>query len=401
MSNTQIAIRLKSIRPSETLALTQKAAELKAAGKDVLSLTAGEPDFRTPAWICEAATQAMKNGQTKYTPVGGTPELKQAIANKFARDNSLTYALDQIIVSTGGKQVIFNALMATVNPGDEVLIPDPYWVSYPSMVEIAQGIPCILACPESQGFKLKPEQLETAITSKTKWFILNSPSNPTGAMYTYEELWQLGQVLLRHPHVLILSDDIYEHVIFEGHTFHTLAEVEPSLKERILTVNGVSKSYAMTGWRIGYGAGPLWLIKAMTALQSQSTSNACSIAQAAARAGLEGSHGFLTEWVTAYQKRRDILVEGLNAIPGLSCLTPPATFYAFPSCLQLTGKKTPLGDHITNDQDFCTYLLEEAGVIAVPGNAFGRPNHFRLSYATDLSTITQALVRIKAAVEKL
>ena len=396
-----LAHRLASIKPSPTLALTQKAAELRASGKDILSLTAGEPDFDTPSWVCEAATKAMAAGQTKYTAVAGTPELRQAIVTKFSRDNHVDYTPNEIIVGTGGKQIIFNAILATVNKGDEVIIPDPYWVSYPDIVEIAEGTPIFLPCPQSQGFKVTPEQLENAITPKTKWFILNSPSNPTGAMYSYDELWQLAQVLRRHPHVLIMSDDIYEHITFDGNQFHALVDVEKELKDRTLMVNGVSKSYSMTGWRIGYAAGPLWLIKAMSILQSQSTSNACSIAQAGALAALEGPQDFLKKWVQEFQDRRDLVVAALNDIEGLQCLVPHGTFYAYPSCVDYMGATTPHGDHIENDDDFCTYLLDEAGVAAVPGSAFGRSPHFRISYATDRNTLKKSLERIKAALGKL
>ncbi len=396
-----IAHRLATIKPSPTLALTQKAAELRALGKDILSLTAGEPDFDTPPWVCEAATKAMAAGQTKYTAVAGTPELRQAIVTKFARDNHVDYTPNEIIVGTGGKQIIFNAILATVNRGDEVIIPDPYWVSYPDIVEIAEGTPVFLSCPQSQGFKVTPEQLEKAITPKTKWFILNSPSNPTGAMYSYDELWQLAQVLRRHPHVLIMSDDIYEHITFDGNQFHALADIEKELKDRTLMLNGVSKSYSMTGWRIGYAGGPLWLIKAMSVLQSQSTSNACSISQAAALAALEGPQDFLKQWVQEFQDRRDFVVAGLNEIDGLKCLVPHGTFYAYPSCSDYMGATTPNGDHIETDEDFCAYLLDEAGVATVPGSAFGRSPHFRISYATDRNTLEKSLERLKIALRKL
>ncbi|MDP4840178.1 MAG: pyridoxal phosphate-dependent aminotransferase [Alphaproteobacteria bacterium] len=396
-----IAHRLATIKPSPTLALTQKAAELRALGKDILSLTAGEPDFDTPPWVCEAATKAMAAGQTKYTAVAGTPELRQAIVTKFAQDNHVDYTPNEIIVGTGGKQIIFNAILATVNRGDEVIIPDPYWVSYPDIVEIAEGTQVFLSCAQSQGFKVTPEQLEKAITPKTKWFILNSPSNPTGAMYSYDELWQLAQVLRRHPHVLIMSDDIYEHITFDGNKFHALADIEKELKDRTLMLNGVSKSYSMTGWRIGYAGGPLWLIKAMSVLQSQSTSNACSISQAAALAALEGPQDFLKQWVQEFQDRRDFVVAGLNEIDGLQCLVPHGTFYAYPSCADYMGATTPHGDHIESDEDFCAYLLDEAGVATVPGSAFGRSPHFRISYATDRNTLEKSLERLKIALGKL
>ena len=401
MTPSFLSHRLAQVKPSPTLALTQKAAELRAQGKNILSLSAGEPDFDTPTWICEAATFAMQAGETKYTAVTGTPKLKQAIINKFYRENALEYNLDQVIVCTGGKQVIFNAFLATLNPGDEVIIPDPYWVSYPDMVEIAEGTSVIVPCPVTQGFKMTPQQLENAITPKTKWVILNSPSNPTGAMYSYEELWQLAQVLRRFPHVLILSDDIYEHIVFDNKKFHTIAAIEPELKDRTLTMNGLSKAYSMTGWRLGYGAGPTWLIKAMGILQSQSTSNPCSITQAAAVSALEGPQEFMQEWVASFQDRRDRVVQKLNDIPGVSCLVPDGTFYAFPSCWDLLGTKGPTNQQIATDADFCAYLLEDAEVAAVPGSAFGREGHFRISYATDPETLNQALDRIATAVAKL
>lgn len=395
------ADRLSTIKPSPTLALSQKAAELKAAGKDILSLTAGEPDFATPEWICGAAKKAMDQGQTKYTAVGGTPELKQAVAEKFSRDNHVDYAPTELIVGTGGKQVIFNALLASINPGDEILVPDPYWVSYPPMVEIAGGVAIRLECPQSQGFKITPTQLEAAITEKTKWVILNSPSNPTGAMYSYDELWQLAQVLRRHPHVLVMSDDIYEHIVFDNKKFSCIVDIEPDLKERTLLINGVSKAYSMTGWRIGYGAGPQWLIKAMTILQSQSTSNPCSISQAAALEALTGPQDFLKEWVQEFQDRRDFVVSAFNNIEGLNCLVPNGTFYAYPSCDGLLGMKTPDGDRLSNDADVCAYLLDAAGVATVPGSAFGRSPHFRVSYAVSMETLKDAMTRIKDAIDKL
>ncbi len=397
----QPAERLLTIKPSPTLALNQKAAELKAAGKDILALTAGEPDFETPEWVCAAAKTAIDNGQTKYTAVAGTQDLRQAVVNKFAKDNHIDYTIDNVMVGTGGKQIIFNGLLATINPGDEVIIPDPYWVSYPPMVEICGGKAIKLECPQSQDFKITPDQLELSITPKTKWVILNSPSNPTGSMYTQEELWALAQVLIRHPHVMIMSDDIYEFIVFDGATFHSIVDVEPDLKDRTLIVNGVSKAYSMTGWRIGYGAGPAWLIKAMTKLQSQSTSNACSIAQAAALAALTGPQDFIKDWVQDFQDRRDFVVGALNSMDGLSCLMPNGTFYVYPSCQDLMGAKTPTGDRIGSDTDFCAYLLDHVGVATVPGSAFGRSPHFRVSCAVSMDTLQDAMTRIQNAIEDL
>lgn len=393
-----IAKRLQALKPSPTLMLSQKASDLKAQGKDIINLTVGEPDFPTPSWICDAATAAMVAGQTKYTAVGGTPALKNAIINKLERDNHLTYSAAEIVVSSGAKQVIFNAMMATLNPGDEVIIPAPYWVSYPEMVTLFSGNPVIISCPQAQEFKMSPADLEAAITVKTKWLILNSPSNPTGAAYSYEELWKIAQVLRRHPQVMILCDDIYEHLMFDGEPFHTLADVEKDLKPRTLIVNGVSKTYSMTGWRLGYGAGPSWLIQAMTDIQSQSTSNACSIAQAAAVAALEGPQDFIQEWRQSFQDRRNYLVDRLNQIPGIECLKPHGAFYVFPDCLDLMGAKTPQGDRLVNDTELCAYLLEVAEVAMVPGSAFGMPNHLRLSYAISLEALEKACDRLERVI---
>lgn len=381
--------------------LSQKASDLKAQGRDIINLTVGEPNFPTPSWICEAASAAMAAGQTKYTAVGGTAALKNAINKKLERDNHLTYSAAEIVVSSGAKHVIFNALMATLNAGDEVIIPAPYWVSYPEMVTLFAGTPVIISCPQSQEFKMSPEDLEAAITPKTKWLILNSPSNPTGAAYTYEELWKIAQALRRHPQVMILCDDIYEHLMFDGEPFHTLADVEKDLKSRTLIVNGVSKTYSMTGWRLGYGAGPSWLIQAMTDIQSQSTSNACSIAQAAAVAALEGPQDFIQEWRQSFQDRRNYVVERLNQISGVECLKPHGAFYVFPDCLELLGKKTPQGDRLTNDTELCAYLLEVAEVAMVPGSAFGMPNHLRLSYAVSLDTLQKACDRLERVISNL
>ncbi len=397
-SNTGlIASRLSRVKPSPTLAVTAKAAELKAAGKDVIGLGAGEPDFDTPEHIKQAAIDAMKKGDTKYTPVAGTAALKKAIIDKFKRDNGLEYAANQIIAGVGAKQVIFNAMLATLNAGDEVIIPAPYWVSYPDMVLFAEGTPVIVSSKEEDGFKLSPQALDKAITPKTKWLILNSPSNPTGAAYSEKELRALADVLLKHPHVMILADDIYEHLLYDGFVFKTIAQVEPKLFERTLTVNGVSKAYSMTGWRIGYAGGPKNLIAAITDIQSHSTSNACSISQAASVAALNGPQEFLKEWRDSFAARRDLVVNGLNDIPGITCLKPEGAFYVFPSIKGLIGKKTPSGKVIDRCVSFCDYLLEEANVAAVFGEAFGMGGYFRISYATSEKNLNEAMARIKKA----
>lgn len=395
------SLRLQSVKPSPTLLLTQKAKELKAQGKDILSLTAGEPDFPTPPWICEAAVEAVRRGENRYTAVGGTPALKEAIVEKFKRDNGLSYVPSEILVSNGGKQVIFNAFLSTLNPGDEVVIPAPYWVSYPDMVYVAEGKPVLVSCPISQKYKITPDQLKSALTERTKWVVLNSPSNPTGVMYTREELLALGDVLRDFPHVLILSDDIYEHILYDGHSFHTLAEVCPDLKERILIVNGVSKSYSMTGWRIGFGAGPKWMIDAMTDLQSHSTSNPCSIAQAAALAAITGPQEFLKEWVKSFKERRDRALEILSEIPGLKCPTPEGAFYLYFDLADIVNARTPSGVMLKTDEEVATYLLEEKGVALVPGSAFGQSPCLRLSFATDLKTLEMACERIRDAFSAL
>ncbi len=394
---SQIASRLSAVQPSPTMAVTAKAAELKAAGKDVIGLGAGEPDFDTPDHIKQAGIAAIEKGMTKYTPVTGTPALKDAIITKFKRDNGLSFERNQIVVGCGAKQVIFNAMLATLNAGDEVIIPAPYWVSYPDMVAVAEGTSVIVSCGEDAGFKLTPQQLEDAITDNTRWLILNSPSNPTGGAYTKEELKALGEVLLKHPQVMILSDDIYEYLVYDGFEFATLATVVPGLQDRILTVNGVSKAYSMTGWRIGYAAGPAAVIKAIGDVQSHSTSNPCSISQAASVEALNGDHGFLSDWLKAFATRRDMVVELLNDIPGISCGTPNGAFYVFPNCSELFGKKTPGGTVIANSTDFCAYLLEEALVAAVMGEAFGLDGYFRISYATSEDALTEACARIKKA----
>lgn len=398
---TKLADRLGRIKPSATLGMIAKAKELKAQGKDIIGLGGGEPDFDTPDFIKDAAKAAMDAGDTKYTNVDGTPELKDAIIEKFKRDNGLEYTRDEISVGTGGKQILYNALMATVNPGDEVIIPAPYWVSYPDMALLAEGEPVFVDCPAENQFKLQPDQLEAAITPKTRWVILNSPSNPTGGAYTREEIKGLTDVLLKHEHVMIMSDDMYEHLVYDGFEFTTPAQVEPKLKDRTLTVNGVSKAYSMTGWRIGFAGGPKDLIKAMCNIQSQSTSNPCSIAQAAAAAGLNGDQSFMGPWVEAFKKRRDMVVGLLNEADGIHCPTPEGAFYVYPSCAGAIGKKTPDGKVIENDEDFVTYLLEAEGVACVHGAAFGLSPHFRISYATSDEALEDACSRIKKACSAL
>ena len=392
-----IASRLSRIKPSPTLAVTQKAAELKAAGRDVLSLGAGEPDFDTPEFIKDAATAAMKAGQTKYTAVDGTSALKQAICAKFKRENGLDYMPGQITVGTGGKQVLYNALMATLDPGDEVIIPAPYWVSYPDMTLLAEGTPVIVPCPEAHDFKLQPDDLERAITPKTKWLILNSPSNPTGAGYTRVEMKALTDVLMRHAHVWVMTDDMYEHLVYDDFEFCTPVQIEPGLYDRTLTCNGVSKAFAMTGWRIGYAGGPQELIKAMAVIQSQSTSNPSSISQAAATAALNGDNSFLKDWRKIYQERRDLVVSMLNQTDGLTCHRPEGAFYVYPSCAGVISRTTPDGKVIQTDSDFVTYLLEAEGVAAVQGEAFGLSPYFRISYATSTEILEEACQRIQRA----
>ncbi len=392
-----VADRLSRIKPSPTIAVSSKAKELKAAGRDVIGLGAGEPDFDTPDFIKEAAYKAIADGQTKYTAVDGTAELKDAIIAKFKRDNDLEYSRDQITVGTGGKQVLYNALMASVNAGDEVIIPAPYWVSYPDMVLLAEGTPVIVECSKENNFKLTPQDLEAAITPKTKWFIFNSPSNPTGGAYSKSELKALTDVLLKYPHVYIMSDDMYEHLVYDGFEYCTPAQVEPKLFDRTLTCNGVSKSYAMTGWRIGYAGGPKDLIKAMAKVQSQSTSNPSSVSQAAALAALEGDQSFLADRNAVFKERRNMVVELLNEVDGIECLKPEGAFYVYPSCAGLIGKATPNGKLIKNDEDFVTYLLESEGVACVQGAAFGLSPYFRISYATSTENLTEACARIKRA----
>ena len=391
-----VSNNLKRIKPSPTIAVTTKAREMRAAGKDVIGLGAGEPDFDTPDNIKEAAIEAIKKGDTKYTAVDGTPDLKKAIVEKFKRENDLSFTTDQITVGTGGKQVLYNTFMATLNKGDEVIIPAPYWVSYPDMVLLAGGIPRIVKCDEKDGFKLSAKKLEKVISKKTKWLILNSPSNPTGAGYTKKEIEELGKVLLKNKKVFILSDDIYEHIRYGNYNFYTIAQIS-KLKERTLTMNGVSKSYAMTGWRIGYAAGPKEVIAAIRKIQSQSTSNPSSISQAAAVEALNGQQNFIKDRAEAFRERRDFVVESLNNIKGLNCLTPNGAFYVFPSCKGLLNKKTKL----KTDTEFVQKLLEKSMVAVVQGSAFGLNGYFRISYATSMENLKKALSRIKEFCESL
>jgi len=391
-----LSTTLARVKPSPTIAVTTKAAELRAAGRDVIGLGAGEPDFDTPQNIKDAAIAAIAAGKTKYTPVDGIPELKQAICNKFKRDNDLSYSPSQVSVGTGGKQILFNALLATLNEGDQVVIPAPYWVSYPDMVLLAGGTPVIAEASIQTSFKLTADQLENAITDKTKWLIFNSPSNPTGAGYDRAALKALTEVLMRHPHVWVLSDDMYEHITFDGFDFVTPAQVEPGLKDRTLTMNGVSKAYAMTGWRIGYAAGPEELIAAMRKVQSQSTSNPCSISQWAAVEALTGPQDMLAENARLFRSRRDLVVEMLNAAPGITCSRPQGAFYVYPSIAGCLGKTSPEGRRIVDDESFCMALLEEKGVAAVFGAAFGLSPFFRVSYATSEALLREACNRIQS-----
>ena len=386
---------LARVKPSATIAVTNKARELQAAGRDIIGLGAGEPDFDTPANIREAGKRAIDEGKTRYTAVDGIPELKAAICEKFARENGLSYAPNQITIGTGGKQILYNALVATLNPGDEVIIPAPYWVSYPDMVLLAGGTPVPVAAGIETRFKLTPEALEAAITPKTKWFIFNSPSNPTGAGYTRAELKALTDVLMRHPQVWVMSDDMYEHLVFDDFEFCTPAQVEPGLYERTLTCNGVSKAYAMTGWRIGYAAGPVALIKAMGTIQSQSTSNPCSVSQYAALEALTGPQDFLPENRKLFQRRRDLVVEMLNQAPGINCPVPEGAFYVYPDISACIGKTSAAGTLITDDEAFATALLEETGVAVVFGAAFGLSPNFRISYATSDDLLVEACARIQ------
>jgi len=393
----QTSAALQRIQPSATLAMTSRVFELKRAGVDVIGLGAGEPDFDTPDFVKEAAIQAIRDGKTKYTNVDGTPELKAAVIEKFKRDNGLDYTPAQVTVNVGGKHTLFNAIVATVEAGDEVIIPAPYWVSYPDVVQFAGGTPVFIAAGADQAYKITPAQLEAAITPKTKWVILNSPSNPTGAAYSAAELKALGEVIERHPQVWVFADDMYEHILYDGFEFATIAQVRPSLYDRTLTVNGCSKAYAMTGWRIGFAGGPAPLIKAIAKLQSQSTSNPCSIAQAAAVAALSGDQSFLKDRAAAFQTRRDLVVGMLNEIDGMTCPTPEGAFYVYPEFSALIGKTTPKGKTITTDEEMIGYLLDDARVAAVHGAAFGLSPAMRISYATSEALLREACTRIQTA----
>ena len=397
----ELSHSIKRIKPSATMAVTQKARELKAAGKDIIGLGAGEPDFDTPENIKKAAIQAINGGDTKYTPVDGTPELKKAIKAKFKRENNLDYELDEISVGTGGKQIIFNAFAVSLNESDEVIIPAPYWVTYPDVVNYFNGKPIFVQCGEESGFKITPQQLENTINQSTKWFILNSPSNPTGSCYTKNELLELANVLKKYPHVNIMTDDLYEHLIYDDNEFHTFASIAPELKERILTLNGVSKAYAMTGWRIGYAGGNASLIKAMGKLQSQSTSNPTSISQAAAVEALNGDDSFIAERAKVFKGRRDFLINELTSMNGITCRVPEGAFYVFPSCKGVIGKVDESNNKITNDEEFTTSLLEHAGVAVVQGSAFGLEGYFRISYATSDENLKNACVRMRDFLNKL
>jgi aspartate aminotransferase len=390
-----LSAALDRVKPSATIAVTDKARQLKAAGRNVIGLGAGEPDFDTPANVKLAAIKAIEAGKTKYTAVDGIPELKDAIVAKFKRENGLTYVPNQITVGTGGKQVLYNALMATINPGDEVIIPAPYWVSYPEMVALAGGEPVPVVCTAEHGFKLQAADLEKAITPKTKWIILNSPSNPTGAAYTEAEMKALTDVLVKHPHVWVMTDDMYEHLVYDNFKFVTPAQVEPKLLDRTLTVNGVSKAYSMTGWRIGYAGGPTQLIKAMATIQSQSTSNPSSISQWAALEALNGPQDFIATNAELFKGRRDLVVSMLNQANGIQCPRPEGAFYVYPSCAGTMGKTTPSGKKLENDEDFVTELLESEGVAVVHGSAFGLGPAFRISYATKNSDLEEACNRIQ------
>ena len=399
--NDILSQRLKKIKPSLTVSINVKANALRAEGRDVLVLAAGEPDFDTPQNICQAAIKAMNEGQTRYVPGKGTPALQQAIVDKFKRDNNLSYNLDEIMVGVGGKHIIYNAMMATLNPGDEVIIPAPFWVSYPDIVMLAEGKPIIVKCDALQDFKITPEQLENNITNKTKWLMLNSPSNPTGAVYSFNELKALSEVLLKYPNVLVLTDDIYEKIIYDDAVFSTIASVEPKMKERTLTLNGVSKAYCMTGWRLGYCGGPREIIAGMNKIQSQSTTSTSSISMAASVEALSGDQEFINLHNIQFKKRRDMVVKNLNQIDGINCLIPPGAFYVYPSCEGIIGKKTSAGNTINTDEDFMNFLLESEGIAGVHGEAFGLSPYFRLSYATDEKTLADACNRIERACNNL
>jgi aspartate aminotransferase len=396
-----IAARLNRIKPSPSSMAGQRARELRAQGRDIVGLTTGEPDFDTPENVVQAVVRAMGASKTKYTDIGGTPELKAAIQQKFRRENGLEYSAAEVIAATGGKQVIFNALMCTVDAGDEVIVPAPYWVSYPDIALLAGATPVFVACPPEHGFKLQPADLERAITPRTRWLILNAPNNPSGAVYSAQEMKALTDVLLRHPHVWVMADDMYEHILYDGRAFVTPAQIEPELKSRTLTVNGVSKAYAMTGWRVGYGGGPAELIKAMTKLQSQSTSNPSSIGQAAAVEALTGPQDFIAERCGIFQQRRDAVVQIINSIPGLACSVPEGAFYVFPSCAGALGKTTPAGGVLKTDEDFVLYLLEQENLAVLQGSAYGASPYFRISFATSMAVLEEGCARLRRACEKL
>ena len=393
-----ISDSLNRIKPSATMVITTKAAQLKREGKKVIGLSAGEPDFDTPEHVKEAAIEAIKKGYTKYTNVEGIPELRQAIANKFKNDNNIDYPINQIIVGTGGKQILYNALMSSINVGDEVIIPAPFWVSYPDMTLLAGGTPVIVDCPSNLGFKLTAAALEKVITKKSKWLILNSPGNPTGACYSKDELEDIADVVRKYDHLYVMTDDIYEYIVYDNFKFFTFAQVAPDLKDRTLTVNGVSKSHCMTGWRIGYAGGPPELIKAMIKIQGQSTSNASSISQYAALAGIKGNNDFLKPCLDAFDERRKFVVKRLNSIEGMKCLMPEGAFYAYPNVLGIVGKQTPEGKTLNNDTAIVEWLLDTAEVAAVPGSAFGLEPYFRVSYATSLDLLNEAMNRIEKAI---
>ncbi|MEJ8855187.1 aspartate transaminase [Variovorax robiniae] len=398
---SRISSRVRRIKPSPSTSAADRANELRRQGKSIVNLVVGEPDFDTPAHIRRAATEAMDKGATRYTLMSGTVELRQAIVAKLKRENGLDYAMNEIIVTSGAKSAIYNAFAVTVEPGDEVIIPAPYWVSYPDMVIACEGQPVIVACPEANGFKLTAAQLEAAITPRTRWLLINSPSNPTGASYTAAEYRALADVLLKHPHVMVMTDDIYEHIRFDGETTAHILAVEPALRDRTLVVNGVSKTYAMTGWRIGFAAGPADLVTAMDTLLSQTSGNCCSVSQAAATMALNGDQSFVAESVAVYKQRRDRTLANINAIPGLSCATPPGAFYLYINCSDLIGKKTPAGKPLQQDGDVVMYLLENAGVATVAGTAYGLSPYFRLSIATSIENLDEGCKRIAGAVAEL
>ena len=401
MTTSRIAARVRRIKPSPSTSAADRANELRRQGKSIVNLVVGEPDFDTPAHIRQAAAAAIERGATRYTLMAGTVELRQAIVAKLERENGLHYALDEIIATNGAKSAIYNALAVTLEPGDEVIVPAPYWVSYPDMVIACEGVPVTVACPESSGFKLQPAQLEAAITPRTRWLLINSPSNPTGASYSADEYRALAEVLLRHPQVMVMTDDIYEHIRFDGRKTPHILAVAPALRERTLVVNGVSKTYAMTGWRIGYVAGPRDLIEALDKLLSQSTGNCCSVSQAAAAAAMNGDQSFVTESVAIYKQRRDRTLALVNAIGGLSCATPPGAFYLYVNCAGLIGKTTPAGKTLAEDGDVVMYLLESQGVAVVAGTAYGLSPYFRLSIATSIETLEEGCARIARAVAEL